>query len=262
MFDTASRIEATTPGRFVTTAEPSWYQGRGVYGGLQAAWLVRAMEAVVGSPSRRLRTLTVHCCAPVVAGPVEIEAAVDRTGAAVAHVSARLLVGGKPVATALATFAQARREALVRPGPIPPQLPPPEAVPRAEPSSFFPTFTQHVDYRFALGNPLFSGHSDARLGGWCRFAGPTTPDTAALVALADVWPPAPYVALTTPRPAATVDWTLELLDAAPGGPPGERFWLYECETGAADDGYASTYATLWDDTGRPFARTRQLVALL
>ena len=60
MFQEASQVTALGDGRFSATVDASWSQGRGVYGGMVAALLTRALVAMVDAPDRHLRTLTVH----------------------------------------------------------------------------------------------------------------------------------------------------------------------------------------------------------
>jgi acyl-CoA thioesterase len=234
-----------------------------VYGGLTTAWLGQALAALPRA-GRAPRTLTIHCCAPVVAGPVEVHAQLDREGASVSHTSGRLVQGGHTVATALATFAGPRKapDATARPPRPPPTVPPPEAglaLPRGAP---MPAFTDHVDYRFTHGDPPYTGAADPRFGGWGRFLGEVVPDFGMIAALADIWPPAELSAMRAPRPAATVDMTLRFAALPDPATPPDAWYLYEVHAGAAADGYAEESAWLWGPDGRLLLRVDQLVALL
>jgi acyl-CoA thioesterase len=263
MFENARQIRPVAPGRWEATADPSWYQGRGVYGGLTTAWLGQAL-ATLPRAGRAPRTLTIHCCAPVVAGPVEIYAQLDREGASVTHTSGRLVQGGNTVATALATFAGPRKapEAPTRAPRSAPAVPPPDAafpLPKGPP---MPAFTDHVDYRFTHGAPPYTGAVDPLLGGWGRFVGDVVPDFGMIAALADIWPPAELSAMRAPRPAATVDMTLRFAALPEPGTAPDAWYLYEVQAGAAGEGYAEESAWLWGPDGRLLVRVDQLVALL
>ena len=93
--------------RFACVFDPSWYQGRGAYGGVVTAQLARAFQTLV--PARDARVITVHFCAPAT-GEGTIEATLEREGANVSHLTARLTHRrrGKVVtlATASAVFGR------------------------------------------------------------------------------------------------------------------------------------------------------------
>lgn len=262
MFDTVRALTPDGPGRFLASADDSWFQGRGQYGGLTAAWLVEAATTVVCDPTRRLRSVTAHLTAPVPAGPVAIEATVLRAGAHVSHVQAILRApDGGVCAAALATFGHAR-DGTDLPGPQAPDLPPPHALPALPDSPVLPAFArQHVAYHYGLGAPPWTGAPRARLGGWARFRRGATPDATMLVALSDVWPPAILPVLDRIRPAATVDLSVQL-----HGLPGPRasrddLYAYDADIVASAEGYAEERATLWDAEGRLLLSVRQTIVV-
>src|SRR5437868_11178722 len=90
-----------------------WMQGRSVFGGLQAAFGVRAMRALVpaGVP---LRTLQVTFIAPIEAGAMRARARVLRTGKNTAHVEAQLLNGEQVQASMIGVFGAGRQSAVSR----------------------------------------------------------------------------------------------------------------------------------------------------
>jgi hypothetical protein len=257
MYRTASQLHPEPGDKLFAEVDASWYQGRGAFGGIQAAWLIHAMEQLPETAGRTLRTLTVHCCAPVIAGRAEARAKPVRVGSAVTHAEARLLQGGV-AAAALATFGLPRGQVLelpAAPAPAREELPP---VPW---SPLFPTFTQHVQFRFGVDCVPYSGQASAVMGGRARFAGgaPVTP--AMLVALSDAWPPAVLPTFDRPRPVATVDWTTNLYPL-PHGLPDDAWWRYESTASWADDGYVVQHARMWAPDGAPVLEGRQLLAVL
>lgn len=264
MFDAASQLIHRGDGTFTTSATEPWYQGRGVYGGLVAAWLARAITAVAGTPDRPLRALTVQCVAPVRAGDVIVTARVVRSGAAVTFVAAELHTADGIGATALATLGRVRGGDAVRADTVPcPVVSPFASIPPHPPMPGVPAFSHHVDYRWVLGALPYQGVEHGEVGGWCRFRGPVTPDEGMFAGLLDVWAPAVLPMLAGFRPAATVELTYHFLTPLPllGAGPEDAYVSHGRCTWAGD-GYAETVSGLWTADGRPVAHQRQLVAVL
>lgn len=261
-FAAVSRMIAVGEGRLRGHIDPSWGQGRVLFGGIQAAFLVRALEASVGDPERRLRTLSVAFCRATEAGEIEAEARVEREGRYVSHLSARLLQGGEVAATALAVFARDRDDALELNEPTPPILPPPEELDRAPVSSFIPAFVRHFDLRFVPGTAPYSQSAEAEARGWLRFAEPAPLDAAAFAALLDVWPPAVLTLLAPPRSSASVDLRYDLLQPLPlAGAKDDDFYAFRCRILHWRAGHGIDEGELWTRDGRPIARIRQLRAI-
>lgn len=264
-FETASRFEQVEPGLYTGFVDADWYQGRGVYGGLVAAILVRAFENEVGDSARLMRTLTVHFCAPVVSGvPVDVQVRVERVGRYVTQVTGRMVQGGETVATSTATLGADRPGStsswLHEPVPV---MPPRETSPVAPDMPLMPEFTRFVQYRFCVGGVPFSGHPEAELGGWCRFREPVHADTAMFAALLDVWPPAVSVmANGLTATASSVDLSYHFLQPLPLSEVSltEEYYMVS-RSRAGVPGYAEEQGELWTADGRLVARTRQWVAI-
>lgn len=261
MFAAARAMEKVESTRWRAVATESWFQGRGAYGGLQGAWLLDAMQGLPAAAGRAPRAITVQCCAPVLAGEVDVVAGEERVGASVAYLSARLLQGGRVVATALGTFAAARPTPVVSSAFEAPTAAPAEEIPELPRSPLFPAFTQHVDYRYALGGPPYSGHRRPHLGGWSRFLGGAPPDPSSLLALSDAWPPAMLASFRELRGIATVDWTTSFFHPLPAVSH-DAWWLYESVGGPAADGYGVQTARLYAPDGRCVLEGRQTIAVL
>jgi hypothetical protein len=56
-FEIASAVEAVEPARFRAVVPDGWQQGRGAYGGLVLATLLRAIDEAEPDPRRAVRTL-------------------------------------------------------------------------------------------------------------------------------------------------------------------------------------------------------------
>lgn len=241
----------------VGSIDPSWFQGRGAFGGLVAALFLRAMGHATDRPAR---TLTVHFCGPA-AGELTLETQVERAGRSVVHQSGRLVGPDGPVALALATFAEGRDSAVALdadPVATLPAWPAGIALPDAP---FIPVFARkHFEFRFALGEPLFSGAARAATGGWVKFRDEAPAEAASDAALLDAWPPGVFPVLRGPVTASTVDFTVQFFEAVPGRDVNAPHIFLKTVTQAAR-GYAEERGTLWTAEGRPVGRIRQLFAV-
>ncbi|HKY91028.1 MAG TPA: thioesterase family protein, partial [Nevskiaceae bacterium] len=138
-----------------------WLQGRTVFGGLQAAVLVRAMRAHCG-PDVPLRSLQISFVAPVPAGRVLVTTRLLRQGKSVSHVEARITLDGQDACVGVGIFGAARESKLA----IVPSRPLATAKPEADskPLPFIPgrspAFAEHVEMRFGAGRFPFTGGSE------------------------------------------------------------------------------------------------------
>lgn len=261
-FQEALALTAIGDGRYRAVLTEDWYQGRGVYGGLVSAIVLRAIERTIADPTRSARTLAIFLCAPAVAGDAEVRVAIERSGKYVTQASAHMFCAGELVATAIATFARPRESALVyRAAPMP-AFPPPDRVPVGPDALFIPAFCEHFELRQAIGDLPFGGGSSAHLGGWCRLREPAVPDAASIAALLDSWAPAVLSLAPEWSPAATIDLTIHFLTTLPlAEDRSEAYYAFEARSTVVDEGYADDQSTLWTADGAPIAIAHQLVAV-
>jgi acyl-CoA thioesterase len=249
-------------GRLVGTFAASWYQGRTIFGGLVAAVLARAAEDAVADPRRLPRSLTVQFSAPVAHGEATATAQVVRAGKYVTQLRMALEQGGQIVATALGAFGATRSHPLRHRASCVPEVRPFDQVPPMPEIAAAPTFTQHVDFRFALGNAPFSGATKPEVGGWCRLRHPRPPDIDTLCALLDAWPLPALSMLATPRPGATIDLSYHFLAPLPlVGVEDDAPYLFRCVSPTVGDGYAEQLGELWTREGMLVGRVRQMAAI-
>ncbi len=254
------------PGPYEVHLDPTWGQGRALFGGVLAEAALRAMAAAA-APGRPLRSAAVSFVSAAAPGPVQVLPRALRAGASLSHAAAEVVQDGQLRATVLASFGEARTSPIRVAGPPPPPAPPPDAVPPFYPEgddpaaqalrALIPAFVQHYDHRWTVPHFPFLGGSTPHVQGWVRprAAGPV--DAFDLVALLDAWP-APVLSLARgPAPASTVTWHLQLHPAAP---PRGPWFFYEARCTAAGDGYADLQAQLWDADGALLASSTQLVA--
>ena len=259
-FFTATTWRPRGQGRFAGVIDPSWFQGRGAYGGLLGGVMLRAMMRELNEPARAPRSFTAHFCAPVLAGEATVSVRVERAGRQVSHLTARLEQSGQVACLASATFATSRDTPLVYTEARMPQVPPPGDVP-VTPAELWPTFGAHYDNRWCLGAAPYSGASEALVGGWIRPLVPTPLDAPLVAGLLDAYPPAALSRVHGFGPGATMDLTVHFyaplpLDAAP-----DAFYLRTGRSRHAAEGYVDDLAELWSEDGRLLAQQRQMAAV-
>ncbi|CAN5851998.1 hypothetical protein BH11MYX3_BH11MYX3_03330 [soil metagenome] len=244
-----------------------WAQGRGAYGGLIVASLIRAIEERTGDPTRKIRSVTAELAAPVAAGTSEIVVELLRVGSSVSTVRAALSQSGEVKAHAVAVLAKSRPGA----GPVAwqelvaPEAPSwrttePTKIGPTEDSFTAPEFTQHFEYRVVEGIPLSGG--PARTVGWIRSRLPGGKrDAAHIAALIDAWWPAALVRFTQVRPIATIVYTLDVVGGLDGLDP-EAPLLYRGTVPVCADGYFLETRELWGEDGRLVALNQQTFAVI
>jgi acyl-CoA thioesterase len=257
---------------FTLDVPDGWQQGRGAFGGLIFAALIRAMEAVLAdigpdapaAPSRvaRLRSLTGALPGPTEVGPAPITVEVLRRGSALTTLAARVVQAGEVRAHAVGVFGTARAPVTWQTQ-RPPEMPPWHEVPvvPSGPGGFTPAFLQHWELRL-VGPVPFSRGSEARCAGWVRARDPgPARDAAYIAAYADAFWPAAYAVLPAPRPMATVGYTLELIEPIDDLDPDAPLY-YQASAPAAIDGFTYELRELWGADGRLVARNHQTFVII
>lgn len=254
------QVERVDAGRFSATLGEDWYQGRGVYGGLVAALLSRAMTDALGAPDKPLRTVHLSFAAPATAGEVEIDVEPLRVGRSVGVLRGRMRRGETVIAAGQGTFAADRPVDFGFEQSLAPPFPPAETVPDGPPALYIPEFCRYFEFRQCEGPASFSGGMRAHLGGWCR-PREATPMCAELVlALLDSWAPAALCRRAEWAPAASVDLSADL-PARFDGVADDELCMYMADSRVARGGYADERAALWSAQGKWLGRARQLIAL-
>lgn len=268
-FEVITRPVPRASGRYVVDVPDGWQQGRGAFGGLVIAALVRAIEHAAASPDRSLRTLTATLPGATLVGAAEIEVELVRVGSGQTTAAARLTQHGELMAMVTAVLAKARAPdaesftALPAPAmrdsddmPVIPSRPP------------FPTFTRHVEYRSDGPFPL-AGGSEALAAGWVRFQRPfavgqpgaaMTPG-AYLAALIDAWWPANLARMRSFRPMATVGFGLQICQSPAPLDAGVPL-AYRGRSVSQHEGWMVEERELWHPDGRLLALNQQAIAII
>lgn len=247
-------------GEHKTDAPTDWSQGRTLYGGLTAALCHIAAKAE-SSVDKPLRSALVCFVGPS-GGEVRGEATELRRGKSTI-VSEATLNTEKGIGTrAVFVYGDARESRLTRSDMRAPDVKPPDDCPGfwGEPRTGGPGFARKFDIRKAGGLMPISGEARGEMLVWCRHNTPTgADDEAALLALADVMPPAAFTMFTEPAPISTITWSMEFLQ--PGVEVRNNWFLFHTIAEHTADGYSSQAMYLYDEAGRPVIAGRQNVTI-
>lgn len=259
-FTEASRVERVSDDAFAADVPDGWQQGRGAYGGLVVGTLVRALEALEGSPDRPLRALTAEIPSPVMPGPATIRVATLRRGSGVSAHEAHLQQEGEVRARASALFGKERPVELAW-QPEPPRMASFDALEPLPSLPSSPPFTAHFEYRLAGAAP-FAGGRDPLVEGWIRpklaldRLGP-----AELAALVDCYWPSFFSVVTAPRPASTIAFALHLTPAAESLDPSQPLF-YRGRTLQVAGGFLFEQRELWTASGELVALNPQTFTVI
>lgn len=246
----------------------SWAQGRGAFGGLQAAIVLEAMIREVDDVDRVPRSLSVHFCGPLGVGadaPFAVDAEAVRVGGRVTHAAARIRQAGEVRTMATASFCK-RREAAApaRAASRVPVVPAAAALAPMPAIAGVPVFLRHFDVRFLQTDHFaypFSGASRASIAAWVRLRAPRPLDAPHATALFDVLPPAIVAMADRPKPVVSVDFTLQWFSRFEQAGVAD-FHLVTADSEWSEDGYAEEVRCLWSPDGALLGRCLHLAALL
>ena len=254
-----SHCEQHDSNTFELSFEPSWTQGRTLFGGALGA-LAHHLMAKQLPPKWELRSIMVDFLAPTTADGVVVKIETIRKGRTLIRMKAQFYQNEKCCCVALAAFGATRSGAFhVTPSPIPPASPPSECRDFPLEIGPLPQFTQHFNYRWAKSNYPYSGSTDSVLLGWIQPKNSKV-DMDYLIAMIDAWPP-PILSLSNrPFPVSSVNWLLNLSQSIPpNGFAKDKWYLFESKMEFAASGCTDLAARLWDEDGRLLGISRQLL---
>ncbi len=237
---------------------PDWLQGRTAFGGLNTALAARAARTVTGDENP-LRAVQIAFLAPAAAGLVRYVPTVLRQGRSVTFVGVDAFSGDALCARATLTYGQPRDTGVTHSRLTPPELPPPADCPEISlVPGVTPAFLVHLELRFGSGSAPLSG-SEPEFAWWVRHrdAADLDPESAVL-AVADVLPPAVVVSRSEFRPASSVTWTIDLAEPLP---PADGWYRLSTTSDHAADGYSLQAMGCFAADGTLAALSRQTVAI-
>ncbi len=254
-FDAATGARRVAEDRWAADVDAGWFAPAGPNGGYLASLVLRAMTEAVADPARAPRSLTLHYLRPPAAGGVEVVVTTERTGRSLTSLSARLEQEGRVCLVALAAFAVELPSGAEYAGGPPAAASPAEAE-RLQAPGGMPPIVDRLDLRPAIGAPPFSGSDEARTGGWLAFDPPRAVDALACATFVDAWWPSPFVRLTGPIAAPTIDLTIHFRARLDGGDAHPVLGVFTSRTSA--QGLFEEDAELWSTDGVLLAQGRQL----
>jgi acyl-CoA thioesterase len=248
-----------------------WLQGRTTFGGLLGIQAVIATRELLGRswPAEwELRALQANFVGPIGPGKVTMEVHPLREGRNVKQIQVTARQDGQIGAVFICVFGVARETALPE---LMPNRPPIEKLPEDLNNIIYfrgisPTFTQHVELRWAGGAVAYTGGSTWHSNLYMRLRPVEHPATIRYmnelltIMLADAAPTPAVGRISGYCPASSVSWTLELrVPSQPVNP--EAWWRLDKDTAAAAQGYVNERATLWTPDGEVAAFGYQVVGV-
>jgi hypothetical protein len=243
-FEIATQVTHQQKQTYTANVPDGWQQGRGCFGGVVIATMLRATEHALATPTRTTRCVTAEICAPVLAEEVTIEVAALRTGHSLTNTEARMLQRGVVVARMSALLSEARSSHVAIASTSPPSAIDWHSIAPLELTGVAPVFAQHFEFRL-LGEPPFCSGNIPEAEGFVRERIPASmSDAPRLVGLADVWWPALYAVCDRPRPTATVSFMAEFV-VDPTKVSTEVPLRHRARVVSSSDGYFVEYRELW-----------------
>ncbi len=256
--------------RFDAVVADGWRAGRGPHGGYLAAMLLRALTSAVADPHRAPRSLTIHYARAPEPGPVSIAVVLERAGRSLSTLSARMEQHGRLIALALAAFSVPWSGPEISDLAMP-QVAAPDPVRklRSLPTHGAPSFAQHITFQPRLGGMPFTGATQPmEIGGWVSLAEARPLDALSIALFADALIPAPFMRVSEPNAAPTIDLTVHFRASLPRAadpdpdPDPEEMCLLLIRGTLISEGFFEEDGTIWASDGTVLAQSRQLALLL
>lgn len=239
---------------------PAWNIGDTPNGGYAAAPVVRALASLGGHCDPL--SVTTSYLRPVSGGePAAIRGEVIRSGRTTTVVRGVLTQDGKERLTVLATLGDLDETVGIGPSlqPDAPPIPSPEECPsriELDQGVALPILDR-LDIRIDPACVAGGGSDRAVMAGWIRLHDGSEPSALTLALFADSFPPSLYTLVGRVGWVPTIELTVHVRRRPVAGWIQARF---ECDD--LVEGRMIESGTLWDESGRVVARSRQLGLLL
>jgi len=241
---------------FSLEAPPSWSQGRTLYGGMTAAlaWAAATRTFPELPPLRSVQTAFIGPAG----GTLIFRPQVLRRGKSATTVGVDV-VGEAGLAARLTFFCGAARPTkVVHERVAAPQAPSPGSLPQVLGQGAGPTFAANFEVRHVSGGLPFSG-GPPEFTMWARLSADAGADPlVALLALADVLPPAAMPVFPEFGVISSLSWSFDL-DRLPTD--AGAWYLCRANSESTADGYSRQAMDLFDADGRRLLAGRQTVAI-
>jgi acyl-coenzyme A thioesterase PaaI-like protein len=267
-FDRDTAIRLQDHGRdtrvFAAEVADGWRAGRGPHGGYLAAMILRALMATVEDPLRAPRSLTIHFVRAPQTGPVRIATVLERQGRSISTLSARMEQDGRLMALALCAFS------VPWTGPSISEVSMPDVAPPGRDAGTLiqdgaPPLARHITLQRRIGGvPFADPDQPMEIGGWLGLAEPRPIDALSLAFFCDALIPAPFMRMTAPSPAPTIDLTVHFRVPMPrtADPDPHELCLARIRAGVVHEGLFEEDVVIWAADGTVLAQSRQLAILM
>jgi acyl-CoA thioesterase len=259
-FDAGVDLTPVTEGLVRGTTTPLWANMVGPFGGITAAWFIRAIELQSdrhGDPT----ALTVNFVAPIADGVFDISLRAVRTNRTNQHWVAELSQDGEVKTTATAVYG-VRRDTWSDTESVAPTAPAPADVTRTGLPDII-AWARNYDMRFVTGGAPTPGadetpSSETTL--WVREDPARALDFAALASMSDIFYPRIYLRRGKPVPAGTISLTTYFhADTDQLAAQGDQYVLATAHANRFARGYFDQSAQLWGFDGGLLATSHQIV---
>jgi acyl-CoA thioesterase len=191
----------------------------------------------------------------------------ERDGRSLSTLSGRMEQDGRLIALALAAFSLPWSGPEIADAPPPSVAPPKEPIwPGRPPHPSAPPIARHTVLQRRFGGRPFSGEEQPmEIGGWLGHSEPRTIDPLSLAFFSDALIPAPFMRLSEPNAAPTVDLSVHFRTTLPRVPPPagrQDLCLMHIRTGLIHDGFFEEDGLIWAADGSLLAHSRQLALVL
>ena len=255
--DKALAITRKGPGHFTANFTADWYQGRGVYGGIQLGLMLKAAEAFIDDTDFAPRSMTCHYCEPATEGEVEIRVTMLRAGKTISHLQISIEREGRTISSSLMSWGKSRDMTAIHQPNEPLELKPKEAMFKVPYVDMMPVFCQHVQFYLETFSPPYLGDAEPHIKGYCGFSQPTALTYPILGTMLDMWWPSGGALLKKPpRNAGTIDLSIHFL--RPPNLNDEAIYM-DFENHWQKDGYSGEYGHAYNLKGEKIASIRQWI---
>ena len=234
--------------------DASWYQGRGVYGGLVFAYLAQGFTRKGAFP---IRSMQVELCRPMQEGVGHFQFSLLCRGSQTEFWRAELFQNESLIAYASAVLGAQRNTNYDSQERVFPNVPAWDKRVPLPRNPIMPAFAQHLEYRVCLGGFPFQGVSSSKTGGWLSFRDDQCLEPSVQqAALIDAWWPTMAMNMNKMHYMGTVSFSCHFF--APIAPP----YLFVGQNRVIHNGYASEHNELWSTDGRLVALAQQVIAII
>ncbi len=236
---------------------PSWFQGRGAFGGLLMAQAIRALNSCDGLESKGmiLSSLSGSFMQSHQGESVEIEIQPLRLGRGTHFIQARLYDADSIVADFTLTLSRPRQTSVASSSPTMPEAEPFEKCLEA-PAGLVPAFVQHFDMRMC---PSLIRPKDSLCTMWVEPKSPTKSPYENIALSIDALPPTVFLHAGPHFKGGTVHISLHFWEAS-SKVKEEGAFLVQSRGGTRAEGWLEEHQDLWSASGEHLASSTQQIA--